>query len=167
MRVPHILRLPLVAVAFAIVVAACGSSAKPSNPASIGATAGVKLADCMRAHGVPNFPDPHGGGGGVNLAGTGIDPQSPAFKSARLACAKLAPAATGGVRATEPQFLAALTFAKCMRTEGFPDFPDPTRVDSPPGPILILGPGLFFRVSAVFNPNAPHVERAFAACARQ
>ena len=121
----------------------------------------------MRAHGVPSFPDPKGGGGGNNLAGTGINPQSPAFKSARLACAKLAPAATGRVRATEPQFLAALMFAKCMRNEGFPDFPDPTHVDAPPGPILIVGPGLFFRVTAVFNPNTPQVQRAFGACARQ
>ena len=167
MRVSRIPRLPLVAVACAIAVAACGSSAKPSNSASSGATAGIKLADCMRAHGVPSFPDPKGGGGGVSLAGTGINPQSPAFKSARLACAKLAPAAAGGARATEPQFLAALTFAKCMRAEGFPEFPDPTHADSPPGPILIVGPGLFFRASAVFNPNAPQVRRAFAACARQ
>jgi hypothetical protein len=121
----------------------------------------------MRAHGVPSFPDPSGGGGGVNLAGTGINPESPAFKSARLACAKLAPGAAGGVRATGSQFLAAVTIAKCMRTEGFPDFPDPTRVDSPPDPILIVGPGLFFRVSAVFNPNAPQPERAVTACGRQ
>jgi hypothetical protein len=121
----------------------------------------------MRAHGAPSFPDPTGGGGGLNLAGTGINPQSPAFGAARVACAKLAPGAAGGVRATERQFLAALTFARCMRTKGFSDFPDPTRVDAPPGPILIVGPGLFFRVSALFNPNAPQAARAVAACGRQ
>jgi hypothetical protein len=68
------------------------------------------------------------------------------------------------MRATESQFLAALAFSKCMRTHGYPDFPDPTHVDASPGPILIVGTGLFFRVSENFDPNAPAVERAVAAC---
>lgn len=51
-----------------------------------------------------------------------------------------------------------------MRVNGFPSFPDPTRVDSPPGPILIIGNGLFFRVSAHFDPDTPAVHRAVAAC---
>ena len=52
----------------------------------------------------------------------------------------------------------------CMRTHGFSDFPDPTRFDSPPGPILIVGQGLFFRVSPGFDPNTPAVHRALVAC---
>jgi hypothetical protein len=164
---PHVLGPPLVAVASAIAVAACGSSATPGRSAPRGASQAIKLADCMRAHGVPNFPDPSGGGGGVNLAGTGINPQSPAFESARVACARSAPGAAGRVRATESQFLAALRFAKCMRKHGFPGFPDPTRVDSPPGPILIVGSGLFFRVSPSFDPNTPEVKRAVAACGQR
>jgi hypothetical protein len=118
----------------------------------------------MRAHGVPNFPDPTAGGRGFDL-GPGVSPESPAFKAARQACARLAPGGGDrGVRATESQFLAALRFAKCMRGHGFPHFPDPTRVDSPPGPILILGDGLFFRVSPSFDPTTPIVKRAVAAC---
>ena len=46
----------------------------------------------MRSHGVPNFPDPSGGGG-FNLNGTGINPQSPSFESAQQRCFKLLPAA--------------------------------------------------------------------------
>jgi len=156
----------LAAVGSAVALAACGSSQKPSSPTASGTPSkALALANCMRAHGVPNFPDPTDGGGGVNLAGTGINPQSPAFKSARQVCAKLAPAAgPGGARATESQFLAALSFAKCMRAHDFPDFPDPTRSDSPPGPILIIGPGLFFRVSPSFDPNTPAVVDSVAAC---
>jgi hypothetical protein len=128
----------------------------------------LKLADCMRANGVPSYPDPSGGGGGVNLAGTWIDPQSPAIKAARNACARFAPgAAPGGVQATESQFLAALRFATCMRTNESPSFPDPTRVDSPSGPILIIGAGLFFRVGPNFDPTAPAVKRAIAACGQR
>jgi len=156
----------LAAVGFAVALAACGSSQKPSSPTASGTfSKPLALANCMRAHGVPNFPDPTDGGGGVNLAGTGINPQSPAFKSARQVCAKLAPTASpGGVRATDSQFLAALRFAECMRAHGSPDFPDPTRSDSPPGPILIVGPGLFFRVSPSFDPNTPAVVHSVAAC---
>ena len=72
--------------------------------------------------------------------------------------------AGGGVQATESRFLAALRFAKCMRGRGFPHFPDPTRFDSPPGPILILGHNLFFRVSPSFDPTSPPVKGAVAAC---
>ena len=152
-----------------VAVAACGSShtagtatgARSDSPA-------LQFAGCMRAHGVPSFPDPSGGGGGSNLSGTGLNPQSPAFKSAHKACASLAPGGpSGGVRATESQFLAALKFARCMRVNGFPSFPDPTRVDAPPGPILIIGNGLFFHVSASYDPDTPAVHRAVAACGQR
>jgi hypothetical protein len=56
----------------------------------------LKMAACMRAHGVPNFPDPivnTGPGGGVSVritgAGGGIDPSSPAFQSAQKECGPL------------------------------------------------------------------------------
>ena len=48
----------------------------------------ITLAHCMRAHGVPNFPDP----ASTNVASeqlisqSGIDPQSPAFKHAAALC---------------------------------------------------------------------------------
>ena len=155
----------LAAVSCAVALAGCGSSHKPSSPTRSAAySRALEFANCMRAHGVPSFPDPRVGGGGFEL-GEGIKPQSPAFKSARDACAKLAPGGGGGgVQATGSQFLAALRFARCMRTHGFSGFPDPTRFDSPPGPILIVGQGLFFRVTPSFDPNIPAVKRAVAAC---
>jgi hypothetical protein len=51
----------------------------------------LKFAQCMRGHGVPNFPDPVISGGGVQLKLTGINPSSPQFKSAQRACQSLAP----------------------------------------------------------------------------
>lgn len=45
----------------------------------------LAFARCMRAHGVPNFPDPSSSGGQDGLA-AGIDPQSPAFQSAARVC---------------------------------------------------------------------------------
>jgi hypothetical protein len=155
----------LAAASCAIALAACGSSHNPSGSTAASHSVALELASCMRSHGVPNFPGPGGGGGGIDLAGTGINPQSPAFKSAQRACRHLAPAGAGGVVATESQFLAAVRFAKCMRVHGFPDFPDPTHSDSPPGPILVGANGMFFRLKDVsFDPNSPTAKRAFAGC---
>jgi len=116
----------------------------------------------MRAHGVTNFPD--SAGGGIQLNGTGINPQSPVFESARRACSRFAPGAIKPPQATEAQFRAAVRFAECMRTQGFSSFPDPTRVDGPPPPVLIIAQGLFLHVSASFDPNTATAKRAMAAC---
>ena len=66
------------------------------RPAGVGSTNGaasekaLKFAECMRSNGVPNFPDPKGGGG-IQIGGNGVDPQSPAFKTAMQKCRSLLP----------------------------------------------------------------------------
>jgi len=50
----------------------------------------VKLAECMRAHGEPKFPDPTSNGIRIS-PGSGIDPNSPQFQAAQRACAKDSP----------------------------------------------------------------------------
>ena len=48
----------------ALAVVACGSSSKPRNATgSSGSAQVVAYADCMRSHGVQNFPDASSGGG--------------------------------------------------------------------------------------------------------
>jgi hypothetical protein len=49
----------------------------------------LKRAECMRAHGITNFPDPslHGGAVHVGPKASGIDPNSPLFQAAAKACA--------------------------------------------------------------------------------
>jgi hypothetical protein len=46
----------------------------------------LTLARCMRDHGVPNFPDPASSSGGEVGLPAGLDPQSPAFRSAAREC---------------------------------------------------------------------------------
>jgi hypothetical protein len=51
----------------------------------------LQFAECMRAHGVPNFPDPKvstgsNGNGVVDLRGAGLNFGAPAFKAAAQAC---------------------------------------------------------------------------------
>ena len=47
----------------------------------------MKFSQCMRANGVPNYPDP-GTGGTTNFNGTGIDPNSAFFQRANNLCGK-------------------------------------------------------------------------------
>jgi hypothetical protein len=47
------------AIAISIAVAACGSAGpSTSTGTESGDALALKFATCMRAHGVPNFPDP-------------------------------------------------------------------------------------------------------------
>jgi hypothetical protein len=46
----------------------------------------LAFARCMRGHGVPSFPDPTFSSGGPAGLPAGINPQSPAFRSAARAC---------------------------------------------------------------------------------
>jgi hypothetical protein len=118
-----------VAVGCAIAVAACGSSAKPSSSASNGVTAGINLANCMRAYGVSNFPDisPRAGVFGQQIARAGVDVESPAFQSAMSACRQLAPAAKAATSAGfEAEKVELVKLAECMRRHGLRTFPDPT-----------------------------------------
>ena len=55
-----------------------------------------KFAQCMRANGVPKFPDPKPGGGIMVDGSTGIDPDSPTFKAAEQKCAALRPKPPAG-----------------------------------------------------------------------
>jgi hypothetical protein len=149
-----------------LVLAACGSS--KSSGASSKANTGLRFADCMRANGVPNFPDPQGGGGGIQIpAGSGINPQSPAFQAAQKTCFKLLPG--GGPlhgHASEQQKLMMLHLSQCMRSHGFPNFPDP--VSTPPSPgngmgIAFGAPGSFIAVPQTML-QSPGFQQAAATC---
>ena len=73
---------------------ASGSSGGPPHPVSLATARKHALAHavCMRAHGVPNFPDPvvTGSGNGITVGsggpGAGMNPQSPAFQRAEKIC---------------------------------------------------------------------------------
>ena len=89
----------------------------------------LKFSECMRANGVPNFPDPNAQGVIAGKSDAGIDPSSPQFQNAQKACVKkyigrggAAPSPTQQAR----EQASALALSKCMRSHGEPGFPDPT-----------------------------------------
>jgi hypothetical protein len=137
---PNRARLLALAGLFAAVVlattaiAACGSSSKPASTATPNASSqGIKWADCIRSHGVPNFPDPNPDGS-FNIPSSIA--KSPAFQSTGQACASLRPHPNGRppiISAQPPSYLAN---AKCMRKHGVPNLPDPTF--GPGGPRIEL-----------------------------
>lgn len=165
----HSSLITLTAVTCAVAIAACGSSSKPQPVAgSSGAADGIRFADCMRSHGVPNFPDPSGGGGIQIQAGSGINPQSPAFQSAQQACAKLLPGGgPGRAHPSEQAKTQMLQTSECMRQHGISGFPDPT-LSPPSGPAgfsqVIGRGGVFVAIPNTINTGSPAFKQAAAAC---
>jgi hypothetical protein len=125
----------LAAIAMVVLLNACGSDAPAATGSGSNVAQAVKFAQCMRANGVPDFPDPDASGtltidGVVN--GSSLDPNSATFQQAISACKDLEPAGFMGHTRSAQQQEAALKFAQCMRDNGVPDFPDPTA----DGPII-------------------------------
>jgi hypothetical protein len=81
----------------------------------------VKFAECLRANGVPHFPDPDPKGE-FNWA---IDVSAPVWLKANRACEALKPPGTFSAKRTRKEQSASLRFAQCIRDNGVEDFPDP------------------------------------------
>ena len=85
----------------------------------------LAVAQCMRSHGVPNFPDPAANGDRSHVGPNSLGVSTSVYQSALNACRHLAPDANA-TPASNPQALGkVLQFARCMRSHGVPDFPDP------------------------------------------
>jgi hypothetical protein len=81
----------------------------------------VKFAECIRAHGVTDFPDPNE----KNQFDYGVSVTPAVWNKATTACKDLQPPGTLSSRRTPKQQSAALRFAQCVRDNGVKDFPDP------------------------------------------
>jgi hypothetical protein len=127
---------PLAALALVTLIglisAGCGSN-EPSETGTAGSagTGGtkkltardkaVKFAECIRAHGVSDFPDPNE----KNQFEYGVSVSGPVWNRATTACKDLQPPGTLSGKRTPKQQSASLRFAQCVRDNGVKDFPDP------------------------------------------
>jgi hypothetical protein len=163
--------------AVAMLATACGvvhigSPGSPSSSASAPTyTQELALAQCMRGHGVPAFPDPNASGG-YNLTSTGsiegaggssIDINSSQAQAAYGDCRHLVSGAPSisqleqDVQQEQQRQAQALPellkYEQCVRSHGVPNF------DLPLGG-QTQAPGK----SADINPNSPQVQAALSAC---
>jgi hypothetical protein len=116
----------------ALLAAACGGS--PSSTSSSGSSPGggsanthlLPFARCMRSHRVPNFPDPASDNKFPGAQHLGVS--DPLYQAAMNACKHLLPNGGTGPSGTDlqQQRSALLPFARCMRSNGVANWPDPS-----------------------------------------
>jgi hypothetical protein len=152
----HSLSVALAAVTCAVAIAGCGSAGRSSSAsAGLGQDArAIQYADCMRSHGVPNFPDPNAEG--MSVLPSSINQQSPAFLSAETECAKLQPGGGAPSQLPESRKLQLIAIAGCMRKHGVANLPDPMFH----GGTVDLGGGPKFGI----NTQSPAFKQAAAVC---
>ena len=156
LRRPRRAWLPDVLIAAAILalillaVVACSSGSGPSSASSggspdAGGSAGspslVGYSHCMRSNGVPNYPDPNSNGTPPKTSAQELGISGSQLQAAQRACQHLLPNTSGSFITSFEQCVATsdcpqalvrqamtkmLTFARCMRSHGVPNWPDPT-----------------------------------------
>jgi hypothetical protein len=143
-------------------VAQLGSTTTKSSTSSSAAAAQqngmLAFSRCMRSHGVPNFPDPNSSGALPKSQIDQLAASNPQFPPAHRACEHLLP---NGGQPTQAQVQQAWNdmrnFARCMRSHGVPNWPDPaatSQQDQRP----------FFHVPDNIDPNAPQIMTKIHAC---
>jgi hypothetical protein len=158
-------------------LAACGSSPSSPGVASAGSTtttlsagssggsrAGshtgdsrlLKYSQCMRAHGITDFPDPSSNGSltiGIK-PGSDLNPHDPRNLAAQSACKAYSPAGNPTPAEEATANANALRYSQCMQSHGIADFPDPN------------GQGtLTINVGGDIDPNAATFKSAEQSCA--
>ena len=87
----------------------------------------------MRAHGVLKFPDPTSSGTIPKVGLQQLGVSSTVFQAAQRACQHLLPNSGQSSQAWDQMALNALwNFARCVRSHGVPNWPDPL-AESDPG----------------------------------
>ena len=153
-----------VSLAAVLLASACssgGSSSAGGFGGPVGSAAsGVAWAQCVRSHGVPNFPDPGSDGQSRKETAQQLGVSDAVLGTATNACADLNPHNPASPQTAAQVVTNGLTVARCMRAHGLPKFPDPTTSAS--------GPHFVISVSSDgFNPNDPQVIAQAHACQQQ
>ena len=142
----------------ACLAAACSSPQSPAGkPSSSPGAQALAYSKCMRSHGVPDFPDPKINGNSVSM-GVGtrgdLNPSNPTFKAAGRACNSLPPAGANPPAQSAQELATDVKFADCMRSHGYPSFPDPDSRG-------------VFNLPPAINPNSAQFGSATNACQKQ
>jgi hypothetical protein len=152
----HTVAATIAVAGLALLAAACGGSGQssagfrrsPGGAGSARSPSALAYSACVRAHGVPNYPDPDSSGQLPKTDAQLLGVSGSQYQAARHACRHLLP--TGGsLQQQEDQCMqnsdcspalvqlmltADRKLAQCMRSHGVPNFPDP--VTDSHGPVF-------------------------------
>jgi hypothetical protein len=170
----------LAAVSLAMLGAACsgsGSGTGSGSPNAEGSTTSasyVAYSACMRSHGVPSYPDPDSSGSLPKPDAHHLGVSSSQLRTTQEACQHLLPNTGRAITAESiskcmmaddcPQALVQQvlgeerSFARCMRSRGVPNWPDPT-IDSQGRPVFAISIS-----KDGFNPYSPPIWAKGNAC---
>lgn len=152
----------------ALLAAACGGSSSTSGSSATAqiptlqtmTSKALAYAQCMRSHGIPNFPDPtvqdnaHEKGVGFSVPGSLTN--SPQYKTAAKACQKQTGFGHPNPAVLQAMMADALKFSACMRSHGITNYPDP--VENGHGIQMGPGPG------SGIDTSSPQFKAAQKAC---
>ena len=155
-----------------LLAAACSGGGSPnagsgSGPGGVTAAKMDSFAACMRSHGVANFYFSHSTGtpgpdgppvlSFLGYQVTGVNPQTLQFQSAMKACRHVLGIRPPSQAVEHKQFVQLLKEAACMRSHGYPDWPDPSMGPNGQG---IIDPG----PPPGVDTNSPRLQAAAKAC---
>jgi hypothetical protein len=161
-RAPRRVRWSRIAAVFTVaacaaVLSGCGGSSSSTTGGSSAYTKAEVYAQCMRAHGIPSFPDPDAQGQfpPIQIGRNGVSQQ--AVQSAESACQSVHPGgAQSGGQQQQGRQTQALNFSKCMRAHGVLNFPDPSASNG----------GMGYNLAGV-DTQSPQYQSAQQACRSQ
>jgi hypothetical protein len=110
----------------------------------------LAFARCVRAHGVPNFPDPNSSGAFSKQALVELGVSKSRLRAAMAPCPF--PARQAPLTARDQQDY--LKAAACMRSHGIPNFPDP----------VFSNGNVSFNIPSSINIDSPTVAAARRTC---
>jgi hypothetical protein len=114
----------IAAAAFAGMVVVVYASTTPPNRQALVVLR--QLSRCIRAHGLPSFPDPITRSDGVPILPDSAPRVPPSIQQAcRSIEERIPPDYTTTVPVSTSDFQKLLVLARCIRAHGIPDWPDP------------------------------------------
>lgn len=157
---PHRAGVLAVTAGIVMLAAACGGS--PSSTSNTGVSGqfqqDLAFTQCMRSHGLPDFPDPNANGHGFgNQQQQNQERSNPHLGTAYSACQHLLPSApsSNGTKVI-PSQAQLVRFSRCMRSHGVPNYPDPNPSVGLRTELAQLG----------INTNSPQFQATLQSCDR-
>jgi len=148
-------RIAVIAVV-ALAAAGCGSSTA-HNASTTSTNSWVAFSGCMRSNGVPRYPDPDTTGKPPKRSAQQLGVSSAALTAGQSSCRRYLPNGGRPPSRSQQQLVVTqgLSFARCVRSHGVPNFPDPASDGRIPDP-----------ASVGIDQGSPKFQAANEACAK-